>query len=281
MDEKENDAGEEEKDVEVVLATDDEEEPEVALVTEDNAGGLVADDEDNYAEKEDVEDIESVTGEKDEAIEDDKEDKEKKEEKDDIDDKENGEDEGGRSEETTKDGIDTTEVEAKVETKGSPEKKRCEDAEGNVSDEGETENKGSEASLGGGVVIEQTITVHADGDAVDQILEGRHNGEAEVIDNVNEEVEGGEGVDKGDKGVKEVTREETDVSLSGRREEGSWQQNSTESKNNEEEEEELLDKISLILFSPTSSPITIAVLAALFISSVLGLACIYCRGRRR
>merc|ERR550517_1361302 len=46
-------------------------------------------------------------------------------------------------------------------------------------------------------------------------------------------------------------------------------------------EEELLDKISLILFSPTSSPITIAVLAALLISSILGLACIYCRGKRR
>ena len=269
IDEKENDVGEDEKEVEVVPVTDDE---------------------DNYAEKENVEDvIKSVTEEKSEVIEDDKEDEENKEEKEDVDDEEheqNGEDGEGRSEETTEGEINATAVEAKER----PEKKRREEDEGNVS--GETEEKGREDSLGGGVVIEQTITVHADGDAVDEVLEGRHDGEAEVIDSVDEEVEGGEGVDKMDKGVQEVRREETDesgtvstdVSISGRREEGSWRQNSTESNIEEEEEEveeELLDRISLILFSPTSSPITIAVLAVLFITSVLGLACIYCRGRRR
>ena len=284
MDEKENDVGEEEEEVEGILVTDDEEESEDVLVTDEEESAGVTDDEDDYAETEDVEDIKSVTEEKNKVIEDDKEDEEKKEEKEDMDDEEgekNGQDGEGRSE----DEIDATAVGAKEATKERPKKKCCEEAKGNVSDEGEAEERGREDSLGGGVVIEQTITVHADGDAVDEALEGRHDVEAEVIDNVDEEVEG---VDKGDKGVKEVRREETDVSgtvsidvsISGRREEGSWRQNSTES-NNEEEEEELLDKISLILFSPTSSPITIAVLAALFITSVLGLACIYCRGRRR
>ena len=191
MDEKENDVGEEEVEVEGVLVTDDEKESEDVLVTDEEESTGVTDDEDDYAETEDVEDIKRVTEEKNKVIEDDKEDEEKKEEKEDMNDEEgekNGQDGDGRSEETTEGEIDTTAVGAKVETKERPEKKCCEEAKGNVSDEGEAEERGREDSLGGGVVIEQTITVHADGDAVDEVLEGRHDVEAEVIDNVDEEL---------------------------------------------------------------------------------------------
>merc|ERR1712012_531698 len=58
----------------------------------------------------------------------------------------------------------------------------------------------------------------------------------------------------------------------------------------EEEEEEmengqtgdaLIDKIRVALFSTNTAPITIAVLSFLLASSLLGLACLYCRGRQR
>jgi len=43
----------------------------------------------------------------------------------------------------------------------------------------------------------------------------------------------------------------------------------------------LIDKIRVALFSTNTAPITIAVLSFLLASSLLGLACLYCRGRQR
>ena len=132
-----------------------------------------------------------------------------------------------------------------------------------------------EDSFAGGVVIEQTIIVQGNGHVVDKVLEG----DVQAVDSVDEEGAGEKGVDKSQKGVKD----KSGASIGGRREEGDWHHNTTFQGEPEsvEEEEELLDRISLVLFSPTSSPITIAILAALFISSILGLACIYCRGKQR
>jgi hypothetical protein len=47
------------------------------------------------------------------------------------------------------------------------------------------------------------------------------------------------------------------------------------------EKEALLDRIRVALFSPSSAPVTIAVLAVLLASSLAGLACLHCRGRLR
>ena len=43
----------------------------------------------------------------------------------------------------------------------------------------------------------------------------------------------------------------------------------------------LIDKIRVALFSTDTAPITIAVLSLLLASSLVGLACLYCRGRHR
>ena len=43
----------------------------------------------------------------------------------------------------------------------------------------------------------------------------------------------------------------------------------------------LLDRIGVVLFSPDTAPVTIAVLTFLLLSSLAGLACLYCRGRHR
>ena len=133
--------------------------------------------------------------------------------------------------------------------------------------------KNREDSFAGGVVIEQTIIVQGNGHVVDKVLEG----DVQAVDSVDEEGAGEKGDDKSQEGVKDG------ASIGGRREGGDWHINTTFQGEPEsvEEEEELLDRISLVLFSPTSSPITIAILAALFISSILGLACIYCRGKQR
>merc|ERR1712130_771452 len=116
--------------------------------------------------------------------------KENEEKKEDVDDKEHektGQDGEGRSEETTEGEIDTGSVEAKVDmSKERPEKNYSDEDERNVSNEGgKTKVKGNEDSLGVGVVIEQTITVHADGDIIDKVLEGRHDSEAKVIDSAD------------------------------------------------------------------------------------------------
>ena len=136
----------------------------------------------------------------------------------------------------------------------------------------------------GGVFIEQTITVQVNGDVVDEVLEGHGVGQGQHVDDGKV----GEG-----ESVKDVQRseEEEEVakrnissgnSIGGRRADGVWQQNPAQDDQEEEEEEAmLLDKISFVLFSPSSSPITIAVLSTLLVSSIIGLACIYCRGRRR
>ena len=136
----------------------------------------------------------------------------------------------------------------------------------------------------GGVFIEQTITVQGNGDVVDEVLEGHGVGQGQHVDDGKVEEE---------ESVKDVQRseEEEEVakrkissgnSIGGRRADGVWQQNPAQDDQEEEEEEAmLLDKISFVLFSPSSSPITIAVLSTLLVSSIIGLACIYCRGRRR
>ena len=139
----------------------------------------------------------------------------------------------------------------------------------------------------GGVFIEQTITVQGNGDVVDEVLEGHGVGQGQHV---------GDGKVEEGESVKDVHRseEEEEVakrnissgnSIGGRRADGVWQRHPAQDDQEEEEEEEeeklLLDKISFVLFSPSSSPITIAVLSTLLVSSIIGLACIYCRGRRR
>ena len=55
----------------------------------------------------------------------------------------------------------------------------------------------------------------------------------------------------------------------------------TERPESEQEDKELVDQIRMALFSPSTTPITVGVLGLLLVSSLAGLACLYCRGRNR
>ena len=140
----------------------------------------------------------------------------------------------------------------------------------------------------GGVFIEQTITVQGNGDVVDEVLEGHGVGQGQHVgDGKVEEGESVKDVQRSEEEEEEVAKRNISSgnSIGGRRADGVWQRHPAQDDQEEEEEEEeeklLLDKISFVLFSPSSSPITIAVLSTLLVSSIIGLACIYCRGRRR
>ena len=139
----------------------------------------------------------------------------------------------------------------------------------------------------GGVFMEQTITVQGNGDVVDEVLEGHGVGQGQHVgDGKVEEGESVKDVQRSEEEEEEVAKRNISSgnSIGGRRADGVWRQHPAlddQEKEEEEEEEKLLDKISFVLFSPSSSPITIAVLSTLLVSSIIGLACIYCRGRRR